>query len=142
MGYHVSNIITVDTAQTDLAADIIDNAVSAGANRVESVSFGQSLETAQQVHDSLLGSAALDAKYRAGLVLDPLGYTIRGVESISVLDSAAYPEPYPRLSAIAYDDALESVSAPIFAQDQENTVQVSVTFTIMPSKILFLAWTP
>ncbi len=36
-GYQVTNTLTVETTKLDLAADIIDNAVTSGANRVDSV---------------------------------------------------------------------------------------------------------
>ncbi len=42
IGYRVSNILKVETNQLDSAADIIDSAVSAGANRIDSVFFSLS----------------------------------------------------------------------------------------------------
>jgi len=43
-GYQVTNTITVETPNLDLAAGIIDGAVTAGANRVDNISFTLSPE--------------------------------------------------------------------------------------------------
>ena len=39
VGYEVTNTITVETPKLDLAADIIDLAVTSGANRVDVVNW-------------------------------------------------------------------------------------------------------
>ena len=62
VGYSVSNIITVETANLGIASEIIDGAVSAGANRVDSVYFSLSPQKKQQVNDDLLSEEIQKAK--------------------------------------------------------------------------------
>ncbi|MFN3654932.1 MAG: SIMPL domain-containing protein, partial [Candidatus Nitrosotenuis sp.] len=57
IGYSVSNIIRVETEKMSLASDIIDGAVAAGANRVDSVYFTLSPQRQMQVSDDLLAEA-------------------------------------------------------------------------------------
>ncbi len=45
VGYRVSNTVTVETSKLTSAADIIDGAVAAGANRVDSVYFKSFTQT-------------------------------------------------------------------------------------------------
>ena len=51
LGYRVTNTITVETGNLNSAADIIDGAVQAGANRVDSVYFTLSPENEIKVKD-------------------------------------------------------------------------------------------
>ena len=48
-GYRVSNILSIQTDKIDSAGDIIDAAVSSGANRVDNVSFQLSDEKYQKI---------------------------------------------------------------------------------------------
>ena len=75
-GYKVTNTITVDTMQMDLAADIIDSAVTSGANRVDNVSFTLSQEKHLEFKDDLIEKAIMNAKMKAEKALSPLDYSI------------------------------------------------------------------
>ena len=57
VGYRVSNILMVETKSLDKAAAIIDSAVEAGANRIDSVSFSLSPQKQTQFKDLLLEEA-------------------------------------------------------------------------------------
>ena len=71
IGYSVTNTITAETSQLDMAADIIDSAVSSGANRVDNVSFTLSPQTEIDLKDDLLGQAVLNAKEKSENALAP-----------------------------------------------------------------------
>ena len=80
-GYQVTNTITVETSKLDLAADIIDGAVTAGVNRVDDVSFTLSPEKHMHLKDDLIEKAILNAKAKAENALSPLDYSITGVKA-------------------------------------------------------------
>jgi len=131
IGYRVSNIVTVETSKLDSAADIIDNGVSAGANRVDSVFFSLSPATHQKLKDDLLEKAVLNAKSRANKALGPLDHQIIGVKSVS-LDEFAIPYPTPVFREMASFDMVESARAPtpIFSSEQDVSTSAHVVFII------------
>ena len=131
VGYEVTNTLTVRTAQLDTAADIIDGAVSAGANRVDQVSFVLSPQKQLDVRDELLGNAVLNAKKKAENALEPLDHKIIGVKAVS-LSEFGIPPPMPVYrEAKAFADAGSfEFSTPVFSSDQEITTTASVVFLI------------
>ena len=131
IGYRVTNTITVETSHLDKAADIIDGAVSSGANKVDNVSFTLSPQKQLDVKDDLLGKAVLNAKKKAENALTPLDHKIIGVKAVT-LSEFGMPSPMPIFSssgAMTEDAAFKS-STPVFSSEQDITTTASVTFLI------------
>jgi len=131
IGYSVTNIIRVETANLDLASVIIDGAVGSGANRVDSVSFTLSPKKQTEISDNLLSEAIENAKTKAQKALSPLDYQIIGVKHVS-LSEFGIPPPTPiYYGAYAEKAAMDSsYSTPIFSSDQQVTTTASVVFII------------
>ena len=131
IGYRVTNTITVETEQMEKAADIIDGAVSSGANRVDNVSFTLSPQKQLEVKDELLGKAILNAKTKAENALSPLNHKIIGVKAVT-LSEMGIPTPIPLYGAVASfaEDASMKSSTPVFSGDQDITTTASVIFLI------------
>lgn len=131
VGYRVSNILSVDTKKIDTAASIIDNAASAGVNRVDNVYFTLSPETHLKIKDDLLEKAINNAKSKAEKALVPLDHSIIGVKSVS-LSEFAIPYPMPVYSGgfAMYDEAAKMAPTQVFTSDQDVTTTVSVVFII------------
>jgi len=129
-GYRVSNIISIQTEKIDSAGDIIDAAVSSGANRVDNVSFQLSDDNLQKISDDLIADAINDATQKAEKALVPLKQKIVGVKSIVIHDNVVpyYDSPM----RASFDGFAESSmkSAPIMSGDEEITTNVSVVFYI------------
>ena len=120
-------------AQTlDSAADIIDSAVSAGANRIDSVFFSLSPQRQIDVKDSLLEEAVLNAKSKAEKALNPLNHKIIGVKAVSLSEfGMPYPPPvYSSMQFAMAEDASFKSSTPVFASDQDVTTTANVIFLI------------
>ncbi|MEK6866518.1 MAG: SIMPL domain-containing protein [Thermoproteota archaeon] len=129
VGYRVSNIINVKTEKLDSVASIIDSAVSAGVNRVDSVFFSLSPEVYSKLKDDLLEKAILNAKSKAEKALSPLDYKIIGVKEIS-LSEFSMPYPMPMYD-VAYGAMEKSaVQTPIFSSDQDVSTSANVVFLI------------
>jgi len=132
-GYKVTNTITVETSELDLAADIIDGAVTAGANRVDNVSFTLSPEKHLQLKDELIEQAIMHAKTKAENALAPLDYSITGVKAISLSEFGMIPPPMPMFN-MAFDESMErsfaSSSTPVFSSDQDVSTTANVVFLI------------
>jgi len=128
IGYRVSNIVKVSTAKLDSAAVIIDNAVNAGANRVDSVYFALSPAKQQSLKDDLLGKAVINAKSKAEMALAPLDHKIIGVKMVSLNE---FSMSYPMSSGVAYS-MVETARAPtpVFSSDQDVTTSANVVFII------------
>jgi uncharacterized protein YggE len=131
IGYRVTNTISVETSQLDKAADIIDGAVSSGANRVDNVSFTLSPQKQLDVKDDLLGKAVLNAKKKAENALTPLNHKIIGVKAVT-LSEFGIPPPMPVFSTagVFAEDAAFKSSTPVFSSDQDITTTASVIFLI------------
>jgi len=130
VGYAVSNIIRVETKNLSLASDIIDSAVSAGANRVDSVYYTLSPQRQMQVSDDLLSKAIINAKSKAEKALAPLDYQIIGVKHVSLSDFGYPPPPIPYYKG-AFDAMAESaIRTPVFSSDQDVSTTANVVFII------------
>ena len=128
-GYRVSNILSVKTERLTIAGDVIDAAVQAGANRVDSVYFSLSPEKQLAIQDDLIGKAVINAKSKAELALEPLGQKIIGVKLVSLSDFGYPPPPIPYYARA--DAGYEAkASTPIFQSDQDVTTTANVIFLI------------
>ena len=128
VGYRVSNTVTVKTTQLDSAADIIDGAVEAGANRVDSVYFTLSPKLQMQIQDDLIGEAIQNAQKKAENALVPLNHKIIGVKMVSLSDFGMPPGPVYNMGyGMARADAAPT---PIFSSDQDVTTTANVVFII------------
>ena len=131
IGYRVSNMLSIQTDKIDSAGNVIDIAVSSGANRVDNVSFQLSDEKSQKISDDLISNAILDATQKAEKALVPLKQQIVGVKSVIIHDNAMSFYDSPMRSSFA-GMAMESSmkSAPIMSGDEEIRTDVSVVFYI------------
>ena len=129
-GYRVSNILSIQTEKIDSAGDIIDAAVSSGANRVDNVSFQLSDDNLQKISDDLIADAINDATQKAEKALVPLKQKIVGVKSVVIHDNVVpyYDSPM----RASFDGFAESSmkSSPIMSGDEEISTNVSVVFYI------------
>ena len=129
IGYRVSNILSIQTDKIDSAGDIIDSAVSSGANRVDNVSFQLSDDRLQKISDDLIADAINDAKQKAEKALVPLKQKIVGVKSVVLHDNmTTYHESSMRASFDGFAESMKS--APILSGDEEIRTNVSVVFYI------------
>jgi len=132
IGYRVTNTITVETTNLDSAADVIDSAVQAGVNRVDSVYFTLSPEKQLDVKDQLIGKAVLNAKSKAEKALTPLNHKIIGVKAIS-LSEFGIPPPiamFQTLDMAMMEGAAVKSSTPVFSSEQDVSTTASVIFLI------------
>lgn len=129
-GYRASSSLTVTLdadGQID-AGEVIDAAVSAGANTVSNAYYFLSTELQQQVRDRLIVDAIANARHRADIAAKAAGMEVSGVESIYLND--VYIQPFP----VVYRGevpALESASStPILPGQQEVTMTVNMVFSM------------
>jgi len=122
ISYQVTNMVQVKVLDLNKLGPIIDASAAAGANKVESITFGLSDELANQLKLDAYKAAITDAESKADVITNNLGITLSGVQSVS--ESSYYPyTPYRGYSTA---DAAKS-STPIL----EGTLSVTVTLNIV-----------
>lgn len=129
VGYGASNSITitleVNSSSID-AGEAIDAAVGAGANTVNSAFFFISDELQQEIRNGLIRDAIDNARQRAELAADAVGYTVSGVHSIN-LNDVYFPVYYGR--SVAEGD-FATAQTSLLPGEQQVTATVNVIYFI------------
>ncbi|MDI9632918.1 MAG: SIMPL domain-containing protein [Methanolinea sp.] len=128
--YQVTNSLQVTLRDVTRTGEVIDAAVTAGANQVGSIGFFVSDELEQSVRNELLAQAVNRAYSEASAVANAAGVKITGVKQITV--SGYYP---PRIYAsniamMRAETGLDGVPTPIEAGEVKVTAEVSVVYLI------------
>jgi uncharacterized protein YggE len=90
-GYITVNSLQITLTDITKAGSVIDAAVNAGANRVQSVSFGLTDSTQNTIKAQALEEATASAKLKAESMAKGLGITLGPVVSISESSYNFYP---------------------------------------------------
>ncbi|MBP2132119.1 uncharacterized protein YggE [Methanomicrobium sp. W14] len=129
--YRVTNTILVKTDRIDDAGDIIDTAISNGANNVNYISFTLSDSKSQELRAQALASAVAQARSDAESVASALGVQIEGIQSVDVGGSST-PVTYSGTSYknIAMDEVAGGYSTPVQTDTVDVTARVSIDYII------------
>jgi hypothetical protein len=108
----------------DKAGSILDEAVAAGATRIDSVSFKATETVAASGREAALKLAVQDAMTQADIVLKELNLTRQSIRSVQVNSSSTPPGPIPlEAAALRADQA----ATPVLGGDQMVDATVTVT---------------
>ena len=119
IAYIASNFVTVRVEKLSLVGDVIDAALKAGANQLDSLQFG--LRNDRAARREALTAAATEAAEKAKVLAAALGVTL--VRVLSVQEAGGYsPQPFMERSMMARGDAGTPVSP--------GEVQVSASVTV------------
>ncbi|GAB4200442.1 MAG: SIMPL domain-containing protein [Coleofasciculaceae cyanobacterium] len=124
-GYSGSNIVRF-RIPTEQAGRIVDDAVQAGATRIDRISFTASDEAISTAQKQALRKATQDAQQQADAVLSTLNLTRKDIVGIQI--NGATPLPPMTMFASENVFASSSVETPIVGSEQK--VQASVTLQI------------
>lgn len=127
--YQVTNTLRVTLKDTNQTGQMIDTAVSAGANKVDSIQFMLSDAQNLALRNQALSKAVSNARADADTVAAALNVTITGTNTADI--SQGYtPVVYSQYNNLAMDSASGKVAAstPIQSGDITVTAQVSVTY--------------
>ena len=121
-GYQASNTVTV-TAPVEKSGDLVDAAVSAGANNVDGPSLSVSDQSA--AYAAAMKKAVADAQSKAQAIASASGLTVGGIVHITD-EGSSTPGPIMYAAALA---APEKAAPPIQAGTQEIQASVTVTYS-------------
>ncbi|MDI6737226.1 MAG: SIMPL domain-containing protein [Nanoarchaeota archaeon] len=124
-GYVVRHVIKATTYDVEGAGQLVDTAVKAGANSVENINFGLSIEKKQKVDKEALAKATELAKSRAESMADAAGVKLKKLASVEGGSSYA---PYIYYRA-RMEMAMDSKAAPTPIMPQ--TLEVRATSTLV-----------
>lgn len=125
VGYSGSNMVSFRVS-TERAGTLLDDAVEAGATRIDGISFTAPDNAIAVAQKEALQEATQDAQQQADAVLSVLNLTRQDVVSIQV-NGATPPPPMPLFLDRAASNA-EFAKTPVIGGEQE--VQASVTLEI------------
>jgi uncharacterized protein YggE len=87
--YMVDNTVYITVRNLDGLGDLLDSAISAGANSINSIQFDVADKTA--AIKEARAKAVEDAKKQAQELADAAGVTLGDIQSVSFYDNSAYP---------------------------------------------------
>ncbi|MEA3293784.1 MAG: SIMPL domain-containing protein [Euryarchaeota archaeon] len=125
IGYVVSNQLEVTVKDIDTVGNIIDIAVKAGANTVNSVNFCLSDEKQEDARKKALNNAVHAARLDADILGEALGVTILGPVEVTT-SGGSYRTPY-----MTGDESLSTIKGmdtPILPEDVSVKAYVNVIF--------------
>ncbi|MGB8700895.1 MAG: SIMPL domain-containing protein [Thermosynechococcaceae cyanobacterium] len=127
-GYQASNVVSF-RVPTEQAGTLLDDAVQAGASRIDSVSFAASDAAIAEAQKVALRKAAQDAQEQAKAVLMSLGLSAKEIVSIQLNGAnVPPPSPYPVAALKARVASADVASTPV--EGGEQSIQASVTLQI------------
>jgi uncharacterized protein YggE len=125
VGYVGTNTVSF-RLQTEQVGALLDEAVKAGATRIDGVSFAATEEAIATAQKEALRQATADAQQQAGAVLGALNFTAKEVVSIQV-GGANIPQPR-MIQAEQLSRSAVGETTPFIGGEQE--VRASVTLQI------------
>lgn len=128
--YHASNTIQITLKDVNRAGEIVDLAVSNGANTVNGVSFSLSPEKEQQFRSQALTKSVQNARADADAVAAAAGVNITGIQDISI--GSVYVPLYQntRFSMLDANEAAGATATPVETGTIKVTASVTVSYLI------------
>ncbi len=117
-GYRAANSLNVTISDVNRAAEVLDGALTAGANTAGGVRFA--IKDDAKLRNQALEEAVKAARPKAEIIAKALGVKVTGVASMS---EVSYGEPIPRLAMAAGKGG-----APIEPGELTIGVRVTVSF--------------
>lgn len=121
ISYLVSNVVTVDVRRIDLVGPVIDAALAAGANQINSLTFAVS--AADSVRRVALASAVIKARADADAIARAAGGSLGQLLELTATDMYSPPTPRP-MFAMAKAVGDEASQVPVEAG--EEVIRASV----------------
>lgn len=88
VGYTVFNSVAVRINDLSKISQVIDNAVAAGANNIQSLSFEADVD--QALNDQLTAEAVKNGRHQAEVIAGALGQQLGGIKDASVVGTNTY----------------------------------------------------
>lgn len=124
IGYEAQYSLGVTVRDLSTAGKVIDNAIKAGADKLDGVTFSLSEGKEDELKMEAIKIAVRDAGAKANIVAEALGLKILSIESIS-LSSVEVPTPIP-----LYKEQILQANLPILPSRGEVTATVTIVYVL------------
>jgi uncharacterized protein len=128
IGYQVSNGVSVRVRDLDRLGRLIDQMTTAGANRMNGISFY--VDKTENLMEEARRKAMADVRRKADLYADGLGVKLKRVLTISENVSQPRPQPMRAAGLMAMSDSASRQAAPVAAGEQSLSILLSVTWEL------------
>jgi uncharacterized protein YggE len=125
IGYHAQNSITVETGDLELVGPVIDAAIAAGANRVNSLQY--SLRDNTKARSEAITRASKDAQAQAQALANAIGVKLGSVLKATTV---AEVRPIPVMRMQAAGAMMAGAATPVEAGQITVPATVSLTYEI------------
>ncbi len=125
-GYRVSNQVTVRIRDIGKSGPLLDKVITAGANRVNGVSF--EIGRSEALRDAAIKAAIGEARRRAELMAEAAGVKLGPIQSINANEGGGQPV----FRAMAMKDAMPVSPSPVMGGTQEISANATIVFAIAP----------
>jgi len=125
IGYRAENSIRVETSDMTLVGPLIDTAISAGANQINSLDF--TLKDNVKARTAAIANAARDAQAQATALADSLGVKLKRIYSAT---TSAESRPMPVFRAMAMAPGAMNAPTPVEAGEVTVPAHVSLVYEI------------
>ena len=128
-GYTATNTLRIEVKDLSKLGRIIDRALNAGANKVDSLDF--SLQAPERLQQLALKNAVADARSKAEVIAGALGKQIAGLKQVSEENSGYMTRSYslPLLAAAKADNST-AVETPVSPGELELSATVHIEFIL------------
>ncbi|SUP40049.1 SIMPL domain-containing protein [Veillonella criceti] len=126
--YVISNTVTVRINDLNKISQAIDNAVAAGANNIQSLSFQADVD--QSLTDQLTAEAVKNGRHQAEVIASALGQQLGSIKDASVGSTNTYTMENTSLRMYKMADAALSTSTPVEQGDITVSKDVDLTFYV------------
>jgi len=123
VGYTASNSVEVRTKDLESLGTLLDQAVKAGANTIESINF--EISNSGNALDQVREAAVKDAQHKAEELASLTGTTLGSV--LEIQESSSTPGPIVR----QIEAPVQAAAVPVSPGTQSITVQVQVTWMLI-----------
>jgi len=129
IGYRVNNSVQVKTTQLDLIGELIAQATQAGANQIQSVSFG--LSNPREYRSKALSQAVENARADADITAKAAGSAIKGILTLHVDQAVASVERVEKSMLMRSASMADAAPVPpINSGDISVRASVSITYKL------------
>ncbi len=126
MLYRVYNELTITLEKLEDTGTVIDTAVRAGANQVQSIRFDR--KNVEDLKLQGLQAATTQAGAKARAIAGGAGVTIKGIKSISEEMASYTPYRAPFMNEMFLKDAMAEAATPIIPGDVNVQARVVVEY--------------
>ena len=128
VGWRATQILKIKTTDLTKVGTIVDVAVENGANQINNINFGLSVEKENEYKTLALAEATKNAKEKAETIASSLDVKLKGIKSVS--ESGYYARPYAYVMEAKAGADVVAEAAQVMPGDVTVSANVNVIYYV------------